>query len=464
VLSSKLSERTSVRSRAQYAFFVSCVAALGGFLFGYDLVIISGAQIFLKQQFALSPRQFGFAVSSAILGCIAGPSLGAWLCDKIGRKTTLMAAGMLFVIGAVGTAFGASIAMFNVFRIVGGVGVGLGSLAAPMYIAEVAPARWRGRLGLMYQFAVVSGAASATIVSYFLAKYVRPELSWRLMFASFLAPVSVFMILLLKVPQAPRWLAEKGRIEEAFQILARINGEDQAKKELEEIRNSIAGETGTFTELFEPGMRRALFVGIALALFNNWTGWTGLAYYLPLLFQQSGYPKAATAIGVNVLIWGGMLILTAISIWLVDRVGRRPIWLVTSVAMFFCLVAAGFLFQSHIKGPIAVGVIFLCAAPHAVGLGPLPWLMMSELYPTRIRARAVSITTTFLWIAGFTAPFAFPIIEAASKRALGTAAGVFWFYSVVCVLSFLWAFKFLPETKGRSLEEIADSWRLRTSN
>jgi SP family arabinose:H+ symporter-like MFS transporter len=330
-----------------------------------------------------------------------------------------------------------------------------------MYIAEIAPARWRGRLGLMYQFALVSGAVSATIVSYLLAKYVRPELSWRLMFASFLVPVSVFMILLLQVPQAPRWLAEKGRIEEALQILTRINGEDESRKELDEIRKSLADETGAFAELFEPGMRRALFVGMALALFNNWTGWTGLVFYLPFLFQQSGYPQAATAIGVNVLIMVGSAILTAISIWLVDRVGRRPIWLVTSVAMFFCLLAAGFVFQSHIEGPIAVGVIFLCAAPHAIGLGPLPWLMMSELYPTRIRARAVSITTTFLWIAGFTAPFAFPIIQAASKRILGSGAGVFWFYSAVCVLSFLWALKFLPETKGRSLEEIADSWRIK---
>jgi len=460
MLSSTVSERTSQRQRTQYAFFLSCVAALGGFLFGYDLVIISGAQIFLKQQFALSPGQFGFAVSSAILGCIAGPSLGAWLCDKIGRKTTLLAAGILFVVGALGTTFAANIAMFNTFRIGGGVGVGLASLAAPMYIAELAPADWRGRLGLMYQFAVVSGAFSATIVSYFLARYVAPELSWRLMFASFLAPVSVFIILLLQVPEAPRWLAEKGRIEEALQILSRVNREDQSRKELDEIRKSLADETGSVAELFEPGMRRALLVGVALALFNNWTGWTGLAYYLPFLFQQCGYPRAAAAIGVNVIIMGGSLILTAISIWLVDRVGRRPIWLITSLAMFFCLLAAGLVFQSHLQGPIAVAVIFLCAAPHSIGLGPLPWLMMSELYPTRIRARAVSITTTCLWIAGFTAPLAFPTIENTSKRVLGSGAGVFWFYSAVCVLSFLWALKFLPETKGRSLEEIADSWRI----
>jgi SP family arabinose:H+ symporter-like MFS transporter len=435
------------------------VAALGGFLFGYDLVIISGAQIFLRQQFALSPGQFGFAVSSASLGCIAGPSLGAWLCDKIGRKATLMVAGMLFVIGALGSAIATNIAMFNVFRVVGGIGVGLASLAAPVYIAEVAPAHWRGRLGLMYQFAVMSGAVSATIVSYFLAEYVRPELSWRLMFASFLVPVLFFMILLFKVPQAPRWLAEKGRIDEAFQILVRTHGEYQAKIELDAIRVSLAGESGTFAELFEPGMRKALFVGVALALFNNWTGWTGIAYYLPSLFQLSGYPQAASAIGVNVLIMCGLVVLTVISIGLVDRVGRRPMWLGGSVAMFFCLVAAGFVFQSHVQGPIAVAVIFACGAPHAIALGPLPWLMMSELYPTRIRARAVSITTTFLWIAGFTAPFAFPIIEVVSRRVLGTGAGVFWGYSVVCIMSFLWGFKYLPETKGRSLEEIADSWK-----
>jgi MFS transporter, SP family, arabinose:H+ symporter len=451
---------TTENARALYSFFISFVAALGGFLFGYDLVIISGAQIFLRDEFALSPTQFGFAVSSALLGCIAGPSLGAWLCDTIGRKSTLVGAGVLFAIGAVGTALATSITAFNIFRIGGGIGVGLSSLASPMYIAESAPARSRGRLGLMYQLAIVVGALGATIVSYFLAKYVRPTVSWRLMFASVLFPVGAFILLLIKVPQAPRWLVEKGRDDEALQILSRINGTAEGKRELKEIKHSLAGETGTLAEFLKPGMLRALFVGGVLALLGQWTGWSGIAYYLPTLFQQAGYTQASAAIGAYVWVMTGVAILTVISIYLVDWVGRKPLWLLTSAAMFLCLIAAGWIFQIGIKGPMAVTALFFCAAPHAVGLGPLPWLMMSELYPTRIRARAVSFTTTLAWIAGFSGPFAFPMIEAISRRLVGTVAGLFWFYAVVCVISFFWALRFLPETKGRSLEEIARSWNI----
>jgi SP family arabinose:H+ symporter-like MFS transporter len=447
-----------VANGARSAFFLSFVAAIGGFLFGYDLVIISGVQLFLRQQFTLTPTQFGFATSSAILGCMMGPSLGAWLCDRIGRKSTLTLSGVLFLMGAIGASLAPNILVFNLFRIMGGVGVGLSSLASPMYIAEIGPARQRGRLGLMYQLAITVGAVSATIAAYFLARFAPPSISWRLMLASVAVPVVVFMVLLVRVPQSPRWLAEEGRFDEAFSILARIDGKEFAHAEMKEIRESLNAESGTFAELFEPGMRRALLTGIALALFNNWTGWSGIAYYLPSLFQQAGYPQASSAIGVNVLVMSGNFLLTFVSIWLVDRSGRRPIWIITSAAMVACLVIAGWVFQLHMTGAIVVAVIFLCAIPHAIGLGPLPWLMMSELYPTRIRARAVSISTTFLWIAGFTGPFAFPAIEAASKRHLGSVAGVFWFYAVIALIAFLWGRKFLPETKGRTLEEIAESW------
>jgi SP family arabinose:H+ symporter-like MFS transporter len=434
------------------------VAAIGAFLYGFDLVIISGVQIFLRQQFTLTPTQYGFATSSAILGCIAGPSLGAWLCDRIGRKTTLMLSGVLFLMGAIGAGLAPNILTFNLFRITGGVGVGLSSLASPMYIAEVSPARQRGRLGIMFQLAIMIGAVAATIAAFFLAKYTPATISWRLMLVSVGVPVLVFMALLVRVPQSPRWLAEKGRIEEAFSILARIDGEEFAHAEMKEIRESLNAESGTFAELFEPGMRRALLTGIALALFNNSTGWSGINYYLPSLFQQAGYPQASSAIGVNVLIMTGIFLLTFVSIWLVDRSGRRPIWNITTAAMVVCLGVAGAVFQLKMTGAIVVAAIFLCSIPHAIGLGPLPWLMMSELYPTRIRARAVSISTTFLWIVGFAGPFAFPMIEAESERQLGSRAGIFWFYAVIALLAFLWGRKYLPETKGRTLEEIAESW------
>ena len=310
----------------------------------------------------------------------------------------------------------------------------------------------------MYQLAITVGAVSATIASYFLAKYLPPNISWRLMLASVAVPVVLFMALLVRIPQSPRWLAEKGRFEEAHAILARIDGEEFARAEMKAIRESLEAESGTFGEVFEPGMRRALLTGIALAMFNNWTGWSGIAYYLPSLFQQAGYARASSAIGVNVLVMAGNFLLTFVSIWLVDRSGRRPIWIATSAAMVLCLSVTGLVFQLKVTGAIVVAVVFMCAIPHAIGLGPLPWLMMSELYPTRIRARAVSISTTFLWIAGFTGPLAFPMIEAASKRQFGSAAGVFWFYAIISLLAFGWGWKYLPETKGRTLEEIGESW------
>jgi MFS transporter, SP family, arabinose:H+ symporter len=441
-----------------YALFIAFVAAIAGFLFGYDLVIISGAAIFIKDHFGLSPAQFGFAVSSAILGCIAGPFLGAWLCDWIGRKSTLLLSGVLFAVGAIGAALAGTIGIFNLFRIVGGLGVGVSSLAAPLYISEIAPARLRGRLGIMYQLAITIGCLAAAVVSFLLARYVSSTVSWRWMVGSVVFPVIVFALLLLRVPQGPRWMAARGRFDEAFQSLARIDGLEHARQEMEEIRASLAGESGTLGELFEPGMRKALFTGAMLGLFNNWTGWSGIAYYLPTLFQQAGYSRASDAIGQNVLIMGGNALLTLVAIAIVDRAGRRPLWLATSAAMIFCLASAGLVFQLKLTGAVVVAAIFMCDAPHAIGLGPLPWLMMSELYPTRIRARAVSISTTFLWIAGFTGPFAFPAIEAASRKIVGSIAGVFWFYAVICVGAFIWGRKMLPETKGRTLEEIARSW------
>ena len=449
-----------VSGKKFYPSYIAFVASIGGALFGYDLVIISGAEIFIRQQFALTPGQLGFATSSALFGCIAGPFCGAWISDRFGRKATLFAAAFLFIAGAIGTALAGDFTSFNVFRILGGVGIGFASLASPMYIAEIAPPKSRGRLGLMYQLAITIGAVSATIVSYFLAKYAPPNLGWRLMFASVIIPVAIFSVLLVPVPASPRWLAERRRFDEALAVLTRIGGEDEGMRELAEIKASMREEIGGIRELLQPGMRAALLTGLFLAVLGNWTGWTAMSLYMPSLFQEAGFLKPSDAIAQNVFVMGTTVLLTIVSICLVDRVGRRPLWLGCSAAMFVCLIVAGVIFQLHLTGSIVVLAIFLCAAPHAIGLGPLPWLMMSEIYPNRVRARALSLCTTMLWVAGFTAPFVFPVMEAASKRILHSAAGVFWFYSIVCIFSLIWGYKFLPETRGRTLENVADSWRI----
>ncbi len=245
-----------------YVFVSSFVASVGGFLFGYDLAIMGGANEYLKKYFDLSDLGFGFTTASAALGAALGPFLGGWLCDRIGRRGTLISASVLLAVSALLTALPREIVTFNVFRIVGGVGVGLCSIASPMYIAEVAPSRKRGALGFMYQLAIVMGAVVSIWVAFLLSRRLDPAVSWRWMFASEIGAILFFVLCLLMIPETPRYLAARGQEDQAFQVLARIDGPDYARIELEEIRQSLAQEQGTWHELFQPGMRKALLVGI----------------------------------------------------------------------------------------------------------------------------------------------------------------------------------------------------------
>ena len=455
-----MDSQNSEQSSMVYIYLVSFVAAIGGFLFGYDLDIMAPAQLYLRSEFALNDAQWGFAVSSAVLGCIAGPFLGAWLCDWLGRKSTLIVAAILFGVSAIGSALCKDITTFYIYRIIGGVGVGLASVASPIYIAEMAPAKFRGRLGLLYQLAIVIGSLGGVVVAYFLAKHLAEHLSWRWMFASEMIPVMLFGLFLFFVPRSPRWLAKVNRNEEAMAVLTRINGIDQATLELKEINESISKEkdTGTFSELLKPGIRMALLVGILLAIFGNLTGFTAIGYYMPTLFQMAGFEEKSGAILQMLILCIVVVFLTLLAIWLVDRVGRRKLWNITSIAMIFGLTLAGVAFHFKITGPFILVVIFMCAWPHCIGLGPLPWLMMSEIQPTRIRAKAVSITTTFTWIAMFACAQFFPFFVKFSEKIFGSIIGIFLMYAGVCILSLLFGWKMLPETKNKSLEEIADLW------
>lgn len=449
-----------------YTFLVAVVAAIGGFLFGYDLVIISGANLLFEKQFNLTSAALGFATSSAILGCMVGPLIGGWVCDRIGRKNTLFITGFLFAIGSIGTAFPRTdtsthfLIDFSIFRIVGGVGVGLASLAVPMYLAEISPTRIRGRLMIMYQLAIVIGAAAATLVSYYLALTLDPTVSWRWMCASAVGPVVVFMALLFFVPKSPRWLMKVGREAEALRVLARINGEQAARVVLKEIGDSFKEESGGYGELFQPGVRKAFAVGVMLALFNNWTGWSSIAYYQPRVYQQAGIDVAnpATAIRLSFFILMVHLLLTIVSIATIDKVGRRALWNISSAMMVVAMGVVGALFHFHISGHAVFFAMILVAIPHALGLGPLPWVMMSEIFPNRIRSKAVASTTLVLWIGSWAGAQSFPMMIALSEKHFGTAAAAFWVFSVISVLSLIFGLRVLIETKGRSLEEIARHW------
>lgn len=444
-----------------YAFGVAFVASVGGFLFGYDLAIVSGANLYLKEVFHLSPAAFGFATGSAALGCILGPFLGAWLCDAAGRTRTMMVACALLGIGSLFTAIPKDIVTFNVFRIIGGVGVGLCSVASPMYISEVSPPRMRGGLGVMYQLAIVVGSVAAPFVSFALVKLFPAETCWRWMFASEILPVVVFLVLLAMLPQSPRWLAGRGRYDEALAVLTRADGPDFAREEMKHIQAALQEETGSFAELFAPGIRYAFGIGLLLAFFNNWTGWSVIAGYVPMLFEASGLKDRSLAFLQFAVTYGFMGVVTLAACWIVDRVGRRPLWLAASALMCAITAMTGVVFHFHLSGWVVLLLIILCTVPHGLALGPLPWLMMSEIFPTRLRARAVSLTTAFLWVTIYTGTQLFPIISDFSKSTIGSVAGSFWLFSLVCVLAFVFGWRMLPETAGRTLEEIAASWKKR---
>jgi MFS transporter, SP family, arabinose:H+ symporter len=452
-------------SGATYAFLIAFVSSVGGFLFGYDVAIINGANVSLREQFKLSEALFGFTTASAILGCAMGPFLGAWICDRYGRRTTLLAACILLAVGSILTAVPNDWITFSVFRIIGGIGVGLCSIASPMYINEIAPARWRGGLGFMYQLAIVAGCLAAAYVAWLFTRWFPAESGWRWMFASEAIFVAIFAVLLYFIPESPRWLMENDREAEARDVFSRVDGPAFAEGEIVEIRRSLQAESGSFSELLAPGLRRAVFVGLCLALFNNFTGWSAMGDYLAHLFESAGFSREGAMLQ-NLLAWGFMGVVTLLACFLVDRIGRRPLWIVSSVMMVAANLLIGLVFHYDMKGLWVLAAVFFCAIPHSLALGPLPWLMMSEIYPTRIRARAVAITTTFIWLVAFGAIWLFPLVCKLSEHLTktnehpnGSIIGTFWLLAGVCVLSLLFGWKLLPETKGRTLEEIAESWQ-----
>jgi len=313
----------------------------------------------------------------------------------------------------------------------------------------------------MYQLAIVVGSIAAPFVSFIIIKLTSPEVCWRWMFASELLPVTVFLVLLSFLPQSPRWLAGRGRNDEALDVLARVDGPAFAEEEMKQIQAGLDEEEGKFSELFAPGIRYAFGIGLLLAFFNNWTGWSVMGGYIPMLFEASGLEDRAMAFLQFAVTYGFMGLVTLAACWTVDRVGRRPLWLAASALMCVVTAMTGAVFHFHLSGGIVLLLIILCTVPHGLALGPLPWLMMSEIFPTRLRARAVSLTTAFLWVTIYSGAQLFPIITDYSEKKIGSAGGAFWLFSLICVFAFLFGLRMLPETRGRVLEEIAASWKKR---
>lgn len=432
-----------------YVVWVAAVAALGGLLFGFDTAVISGAIVYLKREFTLGDVQTEAAVSSILVGCILGASLAGWICDRFGRKRTLIGSAGLFLLSSVGAAVSMNVWQFGVARLIGGIAIGIASMLSPLYIAEIAPARARGRLVSLNQMAIVTGILAAYVVSWFLA---GEELSsWRWMFASAAFPSLLFLVALLLVPESPRWLIQNGRIEEALRVLARFTNPKQAAQQLSSIQLTIAQEQSSPRDLWTPRMRKPLVIGIGLAILQQITGINTILYYGSIIFTEQVAQHSTQAIGANAVIGLINFLGTIAAILMIDRVGRRPLLLWTSAGMALALGGLGFAFQATVRSPtLLLCLILIYVACFAVGLGPGAWVVMSELFPTRVRGRAMSAATISLWVACLLITSTFLSLV----QAIG-ASGAFWLYGAMSVLTTIFVWTLVPETKGQTLEQIS---------
>ncbi len=440
-----------------YVYLLATVAALGGLLFGYDTAVISGAIGFLQERFQLTSMWKGAAVSCALVGCMMGAASAGFLSDRFGRRTALLVSAVLFTISALGSAIPRNLVEFIIARVIGGIGVGVAAMLSPLYIAEVAPARIRGRLVSLNQLTIVGGMLVVYYVNSLVAGFGNEEWNiasgWRWMFGSETLPAFIFFAALFFVPESPRWLAKQGRDNEALDVLIRVGGEAHANSEFEEIKSTIAQESASITQLFQPGFRTAMIVGICLAILQQITGINAVLYYAPEIFKSAGM-MAGDAINDTVIVGAVNLLLTIVAIAIVDKLGRKPLLLIASAGMGLSLTFLGIAFlRRSFEGPWVLLFTLTYVASFAVAMGPVVWVVISEIFPTRVRGRAMSISTVCLWVACFAVSQFFPVML---EKLQGS---VFFVYALMCVVSFLFVALFVPETKGKTLEEIERSWR-----
>ncbi len=445
-----------------YVLLVCMVAALGGLLFGYDTGVINGAIGPLKVHFSLDAKWEGWATGCALVGCAVGAAVAGVLSDWLGRKKVLILSAILFFISAVGTALPKSITTFIVYRIIGGLGVGAASMSSPMYIAEISPARIRGRMVSVNQFAIVSGFLVVYFVNYFIAlqgdQIWNQQFGWRWMFGSEALPALLLLVLLFFVPESPRWLTKQKRSDEALEILTRVDGAQYAQSELLEIKDAIAHESGSIRQLFQPGMKIVLVIGIVLAVLQQVTGINVFLYFGTEIFKKMGSETNA-ALLQTVIVGAVNLSFTIIAIWTVDKVGRKPLMMIGSAGMGLSLLGMGIM-AFYQKTDLWVLLFILgYIACFALSVGPVTWVILSEIFPTRIRGRAMAIATVCLWVANYVVSQTFPMMDENSWLLdKFHHAFPFWVYGIFCVVLVTFVRRFVPETKGRTLEEIEKHW------
>lgn len=438
----------------RYAYMVASIAAVGGLLFGYDTGVISGALLYLEPAFHLAPTASEIAVSAVLIGAIIGAAVGGRLADGIGRKKALIVLGIIFAVGAILTAIAPNLGFFIAFRIIVGIGIGAASMITPMYIAELAPPAIRGSLVTFFQLAVTIGIAVAYWVD---LAFANAGMGWRPMFAVAFIPGSLLALGMLLLSETPRWLASKGRWDDASRALEHTVRGPAKQQELNDIRKTLEEEkTASVRELLRPGLRLALLVGVGLAIFQQLVGINTVIYYAPTIFGYAGFSSASAAILATSIVGVVNFLSTILSLLLVDRVGRRPLLICGIAGMVITLIAMGIVFAI---GPTHAGwFVLICLLAYiisfAIGMGPVFWLMTSELFPNRLRGRGASISSLCNWAANLAVSITFlTLIGVIGKP------GTFWIYAFLGVLAFLFCWALVPETKGKTLEQIERYWR-----
>ena len=428
----------------------STAAALGGLLFGFDTGVISGAIHFIKIEFNLNAYQEGFAVSNLMIACVIGALLAGPIADWTGRKKVLILCAVLFTVSAILSALPRSFTELVIARFIGGMGVGMASVVSPMYIAEISPAKIRGRLVALNQLAIVVG-----ILLSYLSNWLLVDTginNWRYMLVAEILPAITFLVGLFFIPESPRWLTKEGLEKEALDVLNVVAGEANADHELQEVKKSLAEKRTSLKELLHPSLRRVLIVGILFSLFAHITGIDTIIYYGPIIFLESGF-KTDSALLASVMIGITNLIFTFVGMAMVDKAGRKLLLLVGLAGMGISMTLVGLCMQSDmISAKWTLLWIMTYIASFAMSIGVVIWVYLSEIYPTRVRGQALSVATMVLWLGNVILTQLFPVMM---ERFGG---GTFYIFSFICLLAFIFTWTMVKETKGVSLEEIEEMW------
>ncbi|CCZ49338.1 sugar transporter [Bacteroides sp. CAG:661] len=438
-----------------FIYFICLVSAMGGLLFGYDWVVIGGAKIFYEQFFDIAgdPGMQGLAMSIALAGCLIGALTAGMLADKLGRKPLLLLSALIFVLTAYGTGAFSNFHLFLLARFCGGIAIGIASGLSPMYIAEVAPTHIRGKLVSLNQLTIVIGILAAQIVNWLLLSddtAWNVAMAWRWMFWAAAFPALAFLVLAAFIPESPRWLAMTGQRERALETLARIGGNDYARNELNTLQTDMQRKQtqGGLALLFSKPYRRVLTLGIIVAMFQQWCGTNVIFNYAQEIFQSAGYDVDNTFI--NIVVTGiANLVFTFVAIYTVDRLGRRALMLLGAGGLAGIYLILGICYYFEVSGIFMVVLVVAAIACYAMTLGPVTWVLLSEIFPNKVRGVAVATGTFALWVASFILTYTFPFLN----KALGTA-GTFWIYTAICAAGLVFFLFRMPETKGKSLEQL----------